>query len=180
MMARAQKPAPRKIFISYSHKDERLRRELEAHLSLLKREGLVEHWSDRKIGAGEEWKGAIDKNLARADIVLLLVSATFIHSDYCFDVEMKRALNRHRAGRTRVIPIILRPVDWHSAPFGKLQALPTDGKPVTNHRPRDAAWLEVAKGIRAVVRGEQLTTSTPTKARSSGGGRAMAGEPSRP
>jgi len=161
--ARSQRPL--RVFISYSHKDERLRRELETHLAQLEREGLIEHWQDRKIGAGEEWAGAIDTHLAKADIVLLLISADFIASRYCYDIEMRRALNRHRAGRARVIPIILRAADWHTAPFGKLQALPTEGKPVANRRPRDVAWLEVATGIRAVARALRTAPAPPTRAR---------------
>ena len=85
---------------------------------------------------------------------MLLVSADFVASDYCYDVEMKRALERHDAGKARVIPIILRAVDWHSVPLGKLQALPKDGKPVTLWPDRDSAWNDVATGIRKVV--EQL------------------------
>jgi internalin A len=74
--------------------------------------------------------GKIDNNLEEADIILLLVSADFIASDYCYDIEMKRALERHESGEARVIPIIVRDVSWQSAPFGKLQALPINGKAV--------------------------------------------------
>ena len=63
-------------------------------------------------------------------MILLLVSADFMGSDYCYDIEMTRALERHEANEARVIPIIVREVAWHSAPFGKLQALPADGKVV--------------------------------------------------
>jgi len=164
-MTGAQSQRPLRVFISYSHKDERLRRELETHLAQLEREGLIAHWQDRKIDAGEEWAGAIDTHLAKAEIVLLLISADFIASRYCYDIEMQRALNRHRAGRARVIPIILRAADWHTAPFGKLQALPTEGKPVTSRRPRDTAWLEVATGIRAVARALRTPSAPPARAR---------------
>jgi len=110
---------------------------LEAHLKLLEHRGLIIPWHFRKIGAGEDWEGAIDKNLAAADIVLLLISASFLASRYCYDVEMTRALRRHKAGRARVIPIILRDVVWKAAPFSTLQALPTNGKPITAWRPQD-------------------------------------------
>ena len=69
----------------------------------------------------------------------------------CYDKEMTRALERHKAGTARVIPVILRPVDWHTAPFGKLQALPRDGKPVTSWKSRDEAFVDIARGIREVV-----------------------------
>jgi hypothetical protein len=141
-----------RVFISYSHKDETLRKRLETHLKLLQRQGLISVWSDRKITAGEEWKGKIDENLESASIILLLVSPDFVASDYCFDQEMKRALARHEARTARVIPIILRAVDWPSAPFAKLEALPKDAKPVSLWRDRDSAWNDVVAGIREVAR----------------------------
>ncbi len=140
------------LFFSYSHKDEELRNELETHLKLLQRQGLILSWHDRMITAGDEWKGEIDDNLDRADIILLLVSANFTFSDYCYDIEMERAMKRHEAGEARVIPVIVRDVSWHSAPFGKLQALPTDGKAVTLWPDRDTAWRNVADGIKKVIR----------------------------
>ena len=137
------------VFFSYSHKDEALRDKLATHLKLLERQGVIQQWHDRQIVAGTEWKGEIDGNLEAAQIILLLISADFLASDYCYDLEMGRALERHNAGEARVIPIILRPLDnlW-KAPFGKLQALPTDGKAVTLWDNQDAAFADVAKGIR--------------------------------
>lgn len=140
-----------KVFFSYSHKDEPFRDELEIHLSPLKRSRLISTWHDRKIGAGDEWAGQIDDRLQEADLILLLVSAHFIASDYCYDLEMKAAMERHEKREARVIPIILSPVDWQKAPFAKLQAVPRDGKPVTQAPSRDQAWLEVVQAIRQVV-----------------------------
>ncbi len=139
------------LFYSYSHKDEALRDELEEALALLKRQGLIAGWHDRRIGAGDEWQGAIDKNLNEAQVVLLLVSSSFLASDYCWDVETKRAVERHDRGEARVIPVILRPCDWHDAPFAKLQGLPRDAKAVTSWANKDEAWTDVAKGIRRAV-----------------------------
>jgi len=120
-----------KIFYTYAHADNKLRNELEKHLSLLKRQGEISAWHDREIGAGQEWAKEIDVHLNDADVILLLVSPDFMASDYCYDIEVKRALERHDAGEARVIPVILRPVDWHEAPFGKLKPLLTDGKPIS-------------------------------------------------
>jgi 3',5'-cyclic AMP phosphodiesterase CpdA len=142
---------PLEIFISYSHKDENLRDELSKHLALLRRQGIVRDWHDRRIGAGEDWKGTIDEHLNRADIIILLISADFIASDYCYDLEMKRSLERNALGEARVIPVILRACDWIRGPFGSLQALPRDGKPVTSWANRDEAWTNIAYGIRAIV-----------------------------
>jgi hypothetical protein len=143
--------APAKVFVSYAHADERLRQALGDHLSALQREGLIDAWHDRKIAAGQEWAGAIDINLERADIILLLVSASFLASAYCNDIELRRALERHERGEARVIPVILKPADWTASPFAKLQALPGNAKPITTFSNRDAAFLEVAKGIRQVA-----------------------------
>ncbi len=119
------------VFFSYSHRDQALRDALETHLALLVREGAIRSWHDRKIGAGRDWEGEIDRHLESADLVLLLISPDFMASDYCFDREMGRALERHDAGEARVVPVILRPADWQTADFARLQALPRNAKPIT-------------------------------------------------
>ena len=139
------------LFFSYSHADEGLRDQLEIQLAMLKRQGTIETWHDRRIVAGENLDHAIGAHVESDDIVLLLVSPDFLASDYCSDVEMMRAMERHAAGEAVVIPVILRACDWHAAPFGKLMATPTDGRPITQWPDRDQAFLEVAKAIRAAV-----------------------------
>ena len=139
------------VFFSYAHADEALRNELAKHLSVLEHQKIIAGWHDRQIPAGSEWASAIDTHLHTAQIILLLVSADFLVSTYCYDLEMQHAMARHAAGDARVIPIILRPVDWHSAPFGALQALPKDGRPVTEWPNRDTAFLDITRGIRAVA-----------------------------
>jgi internalin A len=139
------------LFFSYSHKDEVLRDELETHLKLLQRQRVISTWHDRKILPGNEWEGEIDNRLERAAIILLLISADFIASEYCWDKEVKRALERHAAKQATVIPVLLRSCDWKGAPFGKLQGLPTGMKAVTAWPDRDAAWTDVARGIRAIA-----------------------------
>jgi internalin A len=140
-----------KLFYSYAHKDESLRNELETHLKLLQRQGIIESWSDRDIEAGDEWKRKIDDNLERADIILLLVSPDFIASDYCYEIEMKRALERHEKNEALVIPIVVRDVNWRTAPFAKLQALPKDALAVTKWADKDSAWRNVSEGIEKVA-----------------------------
>jgi hypothetical protein len=120
-------------------------------LKILQRHGLISTWHDRKISAGEQWEDQIDKNLEAAGIILLLVSADFLASDYCYDKEVTRALERHKDGTARVIPVILRDVEWQLGLFGKLQALPKDGKPVTLWPDKDSAWKDVALGIHKAV-----------------------------
>lgn len=139
------------VFFSYAREDKDLRDELAKHLKLLERQKVIKGWSDNDITAGGEWKSEIEKQLNSAQIILLLISADFLASDFCWSVELERAMQRHEARESRVIPIILREVDWHTAPFGKLQALPKNGEPVTNWANQDRAFTDIAKGIKKVV-----------------------------
>ena len=116
--------APLSVFISYAQEDEHLRQQLDAHLSMLRRQGWIADWHDRRIVAGSEWERAIDQHLETASIILLLISPAFLASDYCYGIEMQRALERHASNKVCVIPILLRPVDWANAPFAALQCLP--------------------------------------------------------
>src|SRR6266849_5149044 len=141
------------IFFCYAHEDEPLLNKLKHHLEAMKRQGLIDVWHDRNISAGTEWAKEIDKQMNTAQIILLLVSQYFMASDYCYSVEMKQAMDRHERGEARVIPVILRPVYFSNAPFGKLQALPTDAKPVISKSwpNQDVAFFNVAEGIRIAV-----------------------------
>jgi tetratricopeptide (TPR) repeat protein len=142
---------PLQVFISYSHKDEELREELDIHLANLKRQGKIQAWHDRAIEAGAEWDAEIKHQLETADIILLLITPRFIASNYCYDLEMQRAVQRHDEGSARVIPIIGKPCDLQDSPFSKLQALPKDAKPITKWDDRDEALLNVVQGIRRAV-----------------------------
>ena len=124
---------------------------LQKHLAALKHQGLIETWHDRRIRAGDEFDNVIDRQLNEAQVILLLVSADFIASRYCYEIEMARALERHRAGEARVIPVILRPCDWKETPFGKLMAAPKDGKPIKAWPDIDEAFLDVVQRIKEVL-----------------------------
>lgn len=145
---------PARLFYSYSQEDVEFRDELEKHLTLLQRQGVIDSWHDQRILPGHERDKQIAFNLDSAAIILLLVSADFLASDYCYKHQMKRALELHEASTARVIPVILRPVDWSGAPFGYLQALPRDGQPVSLWPNRDEAWCDVVRGIRQVLSAE--------------------------
>ncbi|NER81462.1 MAG: SUMF1/EgtB/PvdO family nonheme iron enzyme [Leptolyngbya sp. SIO1D8] len=142
---------PLDVFISYSRKDEALKDELARHLKILRREGKINTWQDRDIEAGTEWAGEIKAQLEKAQIILLLVTSNFLASDYCYETEMQRAVQRHHAGTARVIPIILKPCSWQYSDFKELQALPKDGKPVTSWRDREEAFFDIEIGIRRVI-----------------------------
>lgn len=136
-----------KLVFSYSHADESLRNELEKHLSPLKRQGIIDTWHDRRIMPGEDFTQAIDTSFTDADIILLLVSADFINSDYCYEVEMQNALNRHKAKDAVVLPVILRECMWHDMPFGHILAATVDGKPITEFPTLDQGFTQVAQAV---------------------------------
>lgn len=142
------------LFCCYAHRDQSFFEELKEYLKPLQRKGLFSLQSDADILPGSNWEEEISRHLNTAQIILLLISPSFIASDYCYDREMVHAMERHFAGTICVIPIILRPVDsWKDAPFGILQALPRNGEPLTSKywASRDDAYLEIVRGIRITV-----------------------------
>ena len=140
-----------KVFFSYSYKDKKMQVELEKFLYSLKRQYSISSWHNGEIGAGNEWAKEIDTHLSQADIVLLLVSQDFIASDYCYNKEMMRSLERHRKGEACVVPIILRHSTWKETPLRELQALPMGGRPIMSWSDHDKAFLDVAIAIKKVV-----------------------------
>lgn len=156
---------PARVFLSYAQEDVKLRDELEKHLAGLRRSGHVLVWHDRMIGPGRDRSGAIDAQLEAADIILLLVSSSFLASDYCFEVEVAKALERHRNGQARIIPVLVRDCDWTGAPFGHLQAVPYEpgagAKPVTAWSDHDAAWASVARALRSLLESGSDTKTKP-------------------
>lgn len=152
------------IFCSYAHADEIWLRKLETHLSLLQRQGLISLWHDRLITPGTDWAHVIDQHLETASVILLLVSADFLASDYCYGIEMQRALERHETGEALVIPLLIRSVDWKGAPFAHVQALPTDAKPLAIWQDEDTALADVAAGIRRVIEDLPLLSASVPRA----------------
>src|ERR1700737_5079665 len=116
---------PIKIFFCYAREDEPLLNKLKTHLRPLQRQGLIDVWYDRDISAGTEWEREISQHLNASQVILLLVSPDFMNSDYCYGIEMKRAMERHEREEVRIIPIVLRPVYWQGV-LGKLHVLPKD------------------------------------------------------
>jgi tetratricopeptide (TPR) repeat protein len=142
---------PVKVFYSYAHKDADLRERLKTHVSGLESRGLISEWHDGEISPGTEWNEEILKQLDSADVILLLISSDFINSRYSNKVEVKKAIERHKEGTARVIPVILRPVNWNGLPFSNLQALPSGARPVTTWPNEDEAFLDVANGIETAI-----------------------------
>ena len=140
-----------RVFLSYAHADEALRHKFETHLAMLKREGQIEVWHDRELVVGDHLDNEISEYLETADLIVLLVSADFLASYYCYEREMARSLERADAGEARIAPIILRACDWKSTPFAKYVLAPTDAKPIVEHPDIDAAFLQVVNELRRAI-----------------------------
>lgn len=140
------------VVISYSHKDEELRDELEAHLSVLRRLNIVETWHDRKLVPGQGWDPRIKEMIYAADVILLLLSADFFNSDYCYDEEMRIALERHDRGDAVVVPVVARPCQWKQTEIAAIHGLPKDMRAVSLWEDRDLAWNDVAEGVTKIAR----------------------------
>ena len=146
------------VFISYSHADSRYVHEFEAHLSPLIRSGLIRLSYAHDIARNLKWSREIDLQLEKAQVIVLMLSPDYFASDYAFDVEMKRALERHYMGAATVIPVILRPCDWALPALASLRVLPDGGSPVSQWSNRDAAFLNIVQGLRTAI---DSTTSLP-------------------
>lgn len=153
--------APVQLFFSYAHEDETLRDELSKHLSTLKSQGIIGEWHDRQILPGQNWAETIDARIEQAQVILLLVSPDFLASEYCRAIEVRRALERDARKEAVVIPVILRPCSWEREEFGKLQALPKNGKPIVNWPSHDEGFLNVEQGIHRVIQELQARSTPP-------------------
>ncbi len=150
--------SPTQIFIAYSRKDSELMEKLRIHLRPLERARMAKIWYDGIIEAGSDWEKEIKTHLHSANVILLLISADFIDSDYCYDEEMTDALKKHEQNESKVIPIILRPCAWKYSPFAKLLVLPKDGKPVIEHE--DYAFTEIVEAVAKICQGKKEDIKT--------------------
>ncbi len=153
---------PISIFYSYAPEDELLCMCLEKHLSLLRRQNVITEYHHRLIIPGADWSQVIDEHFGSASIILLLISADFLASDYCYGREMQKALERCEAGVAHVIPVLLRQVDWHRAPFAHLRCLPDNEVPVTSWANQDEAFHDIAVGIRTTLEALYTIPSSET------------------
>jgi len=153
-----------KLFISYSHADQELLERLHKHFAQLQRDGSISEWYDREIHAGGTIHEEIDAALERADTFLACASPDYIASNYCFERELERALEKEKAGELTVVPVIFEPCEWLQTPLADFKALPRDGKPVSEFTNQNLALLEVATELRklASVRGIAPPSSPPS------------------
>ncbi len=144
-----------KVFISYAHKDEEYKQSLVEHMSSLKRSNIVSEWNDREIVAGQNWSEEISAHLESSNLILFLISSSFMNSDYCMGIEVETALRMHQEGKTQLIPIIIRPVDWDDSELSKLQGLPKDALAISSWLNEDEAWVNVIGGIKKNIQSFQ-------------------------
>ncbi len=155
-MKQQQKQVGVTVFYSYASADGQWRDRLAAHLSQLKRDGLIQELHDQQILAGSDRVGAIDQAIRSAQIILLLISADFLASDAQYHGEMQQALECHERGETRVIPILVHPCAWQHSPFAHLQCLPHNAKPISTWDNSDEAFVTIAEELRRIITQQQL------------------------
>jgi hypothetical protein len=150
---------PLRIYYSYSQSDmdSEFLEMLDNHLSLLEKNGIIESWHKKKLLPGDLLSKEVDQHFEKANIILSLISIEYLSQDYNFDIEIKRAMERHACGHVKLIPILLRPVDWQATPFAKIKPLPNNGKPISLWSDKEEAFAEVAMGIRSIVENWHIT-----------------------
>ncbi|MEZ4887152.1 MAG: SUMF1/EgtB/PvdO family nonheme iron enzyme [Chitinophagales bacterium] len=143
---------PIKIFIAYSRLDADYLKELQKYLRPLNRKRTIEIWYDGEIQPGTKWAAEINQRLHAADIILLLITANLLSSDYFYNEEMQKALHRHEKGEAKVIPVILRHCTWRLFDeLSELQALPKDGVPLSHWSDDAEAYTNVVEELHRVV-----------------------------
>lgn len=140
----------KKVFISYSKTDAEFLQQLENHLAVFKRNGHIATWTDRRLSPGEEWDGKIKKELEEADIIIFLISADFLSTDYVWDIEMNTAIARDADGKAKVVPIVVRPCVWKDTPLWKFYSL-EKATPIAMAENRDAAWERVVMDLERIM-----------------------------
>jgi hypothetical protein len=153
-------PAPiapdiRKLFISYAREDRTYVDQLEKHLSSLIRSGHIDSWTDSEIKAGQAWGNTIEDNLRNADLILYMVSADFLNSEFIFKKERPMAEETRKDRGALIVPVIVRPCDWTNEDFAQYQAVPYNEKqrllPISEWSNRDSAYLAVVREIRNII-----------------------------
>lgn len=140
---------PVRAFVSYSHKDLEYLKELRSALAPLMRLQKLQLWDDRDIDAGDDWEKVIFQQLEEADIVLCLISADFVASDFCYKKEFGAALEAHRKGEKTTVPVILRKTDWQDLLLAGIQGTP--GQWIALAKDKDEAWTKVSESLRLTL-----------------------------
>lgn len=137
---------PIRLFVSYSHRDEKYLEELRKYLEVERRLDL---WSDERIQAGTEWRKDISEALADADAAVLLVSQDFLASEFIRNHELPSLLESVRSRRLRLFLIPIGACTWRSAVIERFQWIHDPARPLKTLRPalREQALVEINRQI---------------------------------
>lgn len=150
---------PAKIFISYTQDDVEYKRQLQAHLSGLKRNNMIADWADDEMLIGKVWDQEKKQRLQEADIILFLVSASFLASNFESDKEMQTAMSRYHAGQVIIVPILIRPCDIESLEISKFKILPQNKLPISKWKDKDEAYVDIVKQLRRIIGNIELANN---------------------
>lgn len=144
-------PGPVRIFVSYSHKDEAHRVAFHEAVDVLHRRNLVSEWFDGKIVPGKAFEPELFHQLSRAEIAVLLLSPSYVASEFCWGRELKAALEQREHRDMRVVGVLVRPVHLEGTEICRHKLLPKDKRAVTTWTLEDEAWEDVCKGLEQVI-----------------------------
>ena len=156
----------KRVFVSYARRDREFCEQLGQHLTGLQKDGKIATWHDGDIAPGDDWRAAIERELASADILIVLVSASFLASNACQDLELRHALERSKAGAVQIVPVLVRACAWESSRIQSLQMLPDGAKPVEEWPKPDSAWVQVARHVERLATAPSASPSASSKRRS--------------
>jgi internalin A len=148
---------PLKLFLSYSHKDEKHIDELRKWLKIMERQALIQPWYDRGISPGEKWKEEILHELQEADVIVCQISPDFLNSDFCVLAELDLAIRRKEKGEIALVGYIL-----HTCAFGDIpklksfQLAPRDCKPLRGWPDKHKYWQAVYESIKEAIKKLQI------------------------
>lgn len=144
-----------KVFISYSHQDAKILKRLQEQLAVLERQGLISQFDDQQIGAGAVWFERLNEEMLAAHVALLLISPSFLSSDFINREEVPRLFGQHSKGGMEIYPLLIRDCPWQEVPWlARLQLRPKDAQPVASKRGAalDKCLADVAREIAAIAK----------------------------
>jgi hypothetical protein len=144
---------PARVFVSYSHADQKWLEELKIVLAPLIGEDRIAFWDDTRISAGTDWKQAIDVQLRSANVAVLLVSAHFFASNFIVREELPLILGRAESNALRLLWVAVGHSLFAETPLARFQAVNDPRRPLdTLDRPqRMEAWVRVGQAIKDAV-----------------------------
>jgi|GEM_PF-2927009 WD40 repeat protein len=154
-MATKSYTAKIRLFLAFAYEDRRFREALVKQLNALEHIGMLDDSYRDEIQLGSDWQQVNKDRLNQADIILLGISPDFIASDYYYRVQTPQALERQKAGKAHVIPILLRPTQWEALPISRLQWLPRGNpaqmKAISEWENRERVYAEIVKELQPII-----------------------------